>query len=186
MSIRTRSTYNRAWPDPPSVAIYSFAGLTNPLADGSPFAGKPNEGPVVVTRLSQRCHNIVIWVDDARPTTACARGGLHLGQVLGCIAADHLIRSASLRASRISITLVLPRTCLVLSSRRALIQQMNKATVCGLERKRPEAFLRIFSTETRCQINRPSTPQAAEFSSTRCVEALLGLTQLRWRREVRL
>ena len=92
MSIERRTAYNQAYPDPPEVPIYSYAGFTGPLSDGRPDcdAGEneaPRRGDFVEPAL------LVLYGllggrqipnDGVVPVSACI-----WGRFLGCIAADH-------------------------------------------------------------------------------------------------
>ena len=92
MSIETRTAYNQAYPDPPEVPIYSYAGFTGPLSNGRPDcdAGEneaPRRGDFVEPAL------LVLYGllggrqvpnDGVVPVSACI-----WGRFLGCVAADH-------------------------------------------------------------------------------------------------
>ena len=92
MSVTTRSEYNRNWSDSPGVATYSFAGLTNPLADGDPFCGlgeraAPRRGDLVEPALlltHQYLGGFRVPNDGLVPVAACI-----WGRFLGCLPADH-------------------------------------------------------------------------------------------------
>lgn len=92
MSIETRSAYNDMYPDPPSVPIFSFAGFTGLLSNGSPVCARgerpsPSRGDIVEPALlpmfgilgGPRTAN-----DGLLPTDSCV-----WGRFMGCIAADH-------------------------------------------------------------------------------------------------
>ncbi len=92
MSITARQAYNEAWPDPPEVPIYSFAGFTNPLTNGGEVCARgerpqPRRGDLIEPAL------MVPYAILGGPGTpndgivtveACI-----WGRFMGCIAADH-------------------------------------------------------------------------------------------------
>lgn len=92
MSIEARRAYDEAWPDPTHVPIYSFAGITNPLADGGEVCEQgerpaPTRGDLIEPTLIAS-----YWMlggfdtpnDGVVPASSCI-----WGRFLGCIASDH-------------------------------------------------------------------------------------------------
>jgi len=92
MSIEARQAYDQAWPDPSHVPIYSFAGITNPLADGGRVCDQgerpaPRRGDLIEPALVAS-----YWLlggfdtpnDGVVPAASCV-----WGRFLGCIASDH-------------------------------------------------------------------------------------------------
>lgn len=92
MSVERRSAYNSMYPDPPSVPVFSFAGFTGLLSNGSPVCAQgerpsPSGGDIVEPALlpmfgilgGPRTSN-----DGLLPTDSCV-----WGRFMGCIAADH-------------------------------------------------------------------------------------------------
>lgn len=92
MSIEARRAYDETWPDPTHVPIYSFAGITNPLADGGEVCEQgerpaPPRGDLIEPALVAS-----YWMlggfdtpnDGVVPASSCI-----WGRFLGCLASDH-------------------------------------------------------------------------------------------------
>ncbi|MEE2788355.1 MAG: triacylglycerol lipase [Myxococcota bacterium] len=92
LSKATMTEFNRTWPDPPQVALYSFAGFSGVLSDGGPDCQRgerpsPRRGDIVEPALLAtyalsggfRTPN-----DGLIPVKDCIRG-----RWMGCVAADH-------------------------------------------------------------------------------------------------
>jgi len=92
MSIEARQAYDEAWPDPSHIPIYSFAGITNPLADGGEVCDQgerpaPSRGDLIEPALVASywmLGGFDIPNDGVVPASSCV-----WGRFLGCIASDH-------------------------------------------------------------------------------------------------
>jgi triacylglycerol lipase len=92
MSLTERAAYNAAWPDPPGVPVYSYAGITNPLVGGGELCARgelpaPRRGDLTEPALLAS-----YWLlgglgtpnDGVVPAEACV-----WGRFMGCLPADH-------------------------------------------------------------------------------------------------
>jgi triacylglycerol lipase len=93
MSVSEREAYHRAWPDPPHVPIYSYAGFTNRLSPAPQLCSEgsllppPRHGdwiePLLITSYGLLGGPFTAN-DGVVPTASCV-----WGEFLGCIPADH-------------------------------------------------------------------------------------------------
>ena len=92
MSVEARTQYNRQYPDPPEVPIYSYAGFTGPLSDGLPDCAAGETPPPARGDLVEPALLVLYGLlggrqipnDGVVPVSACI-----WGRFMGCLAADH-------------------------------------------------------------------------------------------------